>query len=174
MSTSSTTTPGTSARSSAPARAPGASPSLTLFTSGHWAASWPGWLSAPGDTGEYTGKSSDNRATNQNYSRFRLTQDSRTPGLTSSSRNSRKKRNLVSTKFNMINWLLETLCTFLVVIDINRFFTILYILIMSCSTPLVYYLGIEENRTLAQAQILKRDLNRRKRVILLRRGLGQT
>ena len=55
----------------------------------------------------------------------------------------------------MINWLLETLCTFLVVIDINRFFTILYILIMSCSTPLVYYLGIEENRTLAQAQILK-------------------
>ena len=74
----------------------------------------------------------------------------------------------------MINWLLETLCTFLVVIDINRFFTILYILIMSCSTPLVYYLGIEENRTLAQAQILKRDLNRKKRVILLRRGLGQT
>ena len=59
----------------------------------------------------------------------------------------------------MINWLLETLCTFLVVIDINRFFTILYILIMSCSTPLVYYLGIEENRILAQAQILKRDLN---------------
>ena len=74
----------------------------------------------------------------------------------------------------MINWLLETLCTFLVVIDINRFFTILYILIMSCSTPLVYYLGIEENRALAQAQILKRDLNRSKRVILLRRGLGQT
>ena len=60
----------------------------------------------------------------------------------------------------MINWLLETLCTFLVVIDINRFFTILYILIMSCSTPLVYYLGIEENRTLAQAQILKRDFLR--------------
>ena len=84
--------------------------------------------------------------------RFRNTQDSRTPGLSSTSRQSRRSKNLVSTKFNLANWLLEMLGTFLVLIDINRFFTILYLLIMSCSTPLVYYLGIDENRKMAKAK----------------------
>ena len=28
--------------------------------------------------------------------------------------------------------------------------TVIYILVMSCGTPLVYYLGIEENRKIAQ------------------------
>ena len=78
--------------------------------------------------------------------RFRKRQDRIAPGLSISARNARRTRNLVSMRFNMINWLLETVSTSLVLVGENRFFTILYLLVNSCGTPLVYYLGIEDNR----------------------------
>ena len=53
-------------------------------------------------------------------------------------------------KFNMINWVLETFSTILVLIKQNRIFYILYIFINATGTPLVYYLGIEENRKAAK------------------------
>ena len=53
-------------------------------------------------------------------------------------------------KFNMINWALETISTLLVIIIINDLIVIVYILIMSCGTPLVYFLGIEDNRKTAK------------------------
>ena len=53
-------------------------------------------------------------------------------------------------QFNMINWLLETVSLILVMIKGNLMFTILYLLVTSCGTPLVYYLGIEENRQKAR------------------------
>ena len=40
--------------------------------------------------------------------RFRNHQDSRVPGLSVTSRRQRRHRNLVTTKFNLINWALET------------------------------------------------------------------
>ena len=40
--------------------------------------------------------------------RFRNQQDSRVPGLSVTSRRQRRHRNLVTTKFNLINWALET------------------------------------------------------------------
>ena len=80
------------------------------------------------------------------FSRFRKRQDRIAPGLSVSARNARWTRNLVSMRFNMINWLLETVSTSLVLVGENKFFTILYLLVNSCGTPLVYYLGIEDNR----------------------------
>ena len=53
-------------------------------------------------------------------------------------------------QFNMINWLLETVSLILVMMKGNLMFTILYLLVTSCGTPLVYYLGIEENRQKAR------------------------
>ena len=41
-------------------------------------------------------------------SRFRNQQDSSVPGLSVTSRRQRRHRNLVTTKFNLINWALET------------------------------------------------------------------
>ena len=53
-------------------------------------------------------------------------------------------------RFNMMNWLLETISLVLVLIGKYKLFQILYLLVTSCGTPLVYYLGIEENRRLAR------------------------
>ena len=82
--------------------------------------------------------------------RFRKIQDKKINGLSSSAKIARKRRNLVSMQFNMINWLLETVSLILVMIKGNLMFTILYLLVTSCGTPLVYYLGIEENRQKAR------------------------
>ena len=66
-------------------------------------------------------------------------------------------------RFNMINWLLETVSLLLVMFNEKQILTILYLLITSCGTPLVYYLGIEENRQKAREyfqsrmRILKKD-----------------
>jgi len=64
----------------------------------------------------------------------------------------RRNRNLVTMKFHMFNWILETLSTILVLIDLNlnRFSTLIYIFTISYGTPLVYFMGIEENRKMAQ------------------------
>ena len=69
-------------------------------------------------------------------------------GLSEEAMTSRKKRNLVSVKFNFLNWLLETFSIFLVLISIN--FDSFYILFTSCGPPLLYFMGIEENRKAAQ------------------------
>ena len=68
-------------------------------------------------------------------------------GISLECRKQRKNRNLVTMKFNMFNWILESLGTFLVLVFRNRILTILYVIILSCGTPLVYFLGIEENRS---------------------------
>ena len=84
--------------------------------------------------------------------RFRQKQDKNVVGLSNFVRMKRKNRNLVTMKFHLFNWILETLSTLLVLIDRNqnRFSTLIYILTMSCGTPLVYFMGIEENRKMAQ------------------------
>ena len=84
------------------------------------------------------------------YFRFRKIQDNKINGLSSSAKIARKRRNLVSMQFNMINWLLETVSLILVMIKTNQIFNILYVLVTSCGTPLVYCLGIEKNRQTAR------------------------
>ena len=63
-------------------------------------------------------------------------------------------------KFNMINWVLETLCTILVLMKVNRIFYILYLFINATGTPLVYYLGIEANRKSAKEYFKSNIRNR--------------
>ena len=82
--------------------------------------------------------------------RFRNQQDNRANGLSTAARTRRKRRNLVSTQFNMINWMLELLSLLPVIFQEKQIFTILYLLVTSCGTPLVYYLGIEDNRQKAK------------------------
>ena len=59
-------------------------------------------------------------------------------------------------RFNMFNWLLETVSLILVKFSFNQFITFLYLLVTSCGTPLVYYLGIEENRHKAREHFQSR------------------
>ena len=69
--------------------------------------------------------------------RFKNRQDENVSGLSTSARVLRKRRNLVSMRFNMINWLLETTSLILVIIKVDVFLTIFYLLVNSCGTPLV-------------------------------------
>ena len=81
--------------------------------------------------------------------RFRDLNDSKLAGLSVKSRISRKKRNLVTIKFNLFNWVLETFSILIVLVEFSNFVTILYLLINSCGPPFVYFLGVEENRQAA-------------------------
>ena len=83
-------------------------------------------------------RNSDKRTLLRSFSRFRKDQDGRNSGLSISALKARRTRNLVSMRFNMINWFLETVSTSLVLVQENRFFTIFYLLINSCGTPLVF------------------------------------
>ena len=65
----------------------------------------------------------------------------------------RKHRNVVTMKFNLINYLVETLSGILFLVVKNFFVDMLYLLLNCCGTPLVYYLGIEENRKQAEQYI---------------------
>ena len=65
----------------------------------------------------------------------------------------RKHRNVVTMKFNLINYLVETLSGILFLVVKNFFVDLLYLLLNCCGTPLVYYLGIEENRKQAEQYI---------------------
>ena len=69
--------------------------------------------------------------------RFTNRQAENVLGISSSAKVLRKRRNLVSMRFNMINWLLETVSLILFLIKNNVFLTILYVLVNSCGTPLV-------------------------------------
>ena len=119
-------------------------PSLCLFVE---ACSWHLL-----DTGKFSGKELwiENICFNR-FIRFRQKQDKNSSGLSNSARMKRRNRNLVTTKFHLFNWILETLSTFIVIIlNLNRFSTLIYIFTISYGTPLVYFMGIEENRKMAQ------------------------
>ena len=62
-------------------------------------------------------------------------------------------------KFNLINWILETISILInTVISSNDLNIIIYILVNSCGIPLVYIMGIEENRKTVK-QILMSQIN---------------
>lgn len=63
-------------------------------------------------------------------------------------------------KFNFLNWILETISTLLVIFTPNELFITLYILVNSCGTPLIYFLGIEDNR-----KRVRKDLEEKMSVI---------
>ena len=68
-------------------------------------------------------------------------------GLNSQTLKARRRRNAVSARFNFLVWLSANifLCVFLMVgIDGNN--VVLYMVLESCCTPVLYYVGIESNR----------------------------
>jgi hypothetical protein len=76
---------------------------------------------------------------------FRRNQDSQVKGLTVNSRIARKKRNIVTVKFNFLIWLAET-SSFLGLIPDGKPFYVCYFLISCGLCPLLYYFGISDNR----------------------------
>ena len=74
--------------------------------------------------------------------RFRNRHDEKVTGISRSAKVLRKRRNLVSMRFNMINWLLETISTILVMFGDNIILTIIYLFVTSCGTPLVFCLTL--------------------------------
>ena len=74
-------------------------------------------------------------------------------GLSEVAKRRREHRNVVTMKFNLINYLVETLSGILFLVVKNFFVDMLYLLLNCCGTPLVYYLGIEENRKQAEQYI---------------------
>ena len=79
-------------------------------------------------------------------SRFRRNHNNKLKGISEDQRSKRRKRNLVTMKFNMINWMIETVSIIMIVIVPDDLVFTLYILLNSCATPLVYIFGMEENR----------------------------
>ena len=80
------------------------------------------------------------------YFRFTLLQNKNTVGLSEAARAKRKRRNVVTMKFNLLNYLLETVSMVLTLAVRGYLVGLLQILVTSCGTPIVYYLGMEDNR----------------------------
>ena len=85
-----------------------------------------------------------------------MKQNQNVKGITESERLKRRNKNLVNMKFNMINWALETVSIILVVIFPGEIILIIYLLVNCCGTPLIYFLGIEENRQATEKLILSK------------------
>ena len=67
-------------------------------------------------------------------------------GLSEEAKAKRKHRNVVTMKCNLLNYILESVSVVLMITVDDYFIDILYVTINCCGTPLVYFLGIEENR----------------------------
>ena len=79
--------------------------------------------------------------------RFRQQQVKSVKGLAEMNRFYRKKSNLVTTKYNLIIWITEAFTMFFIMLSIqNNVFQILYLAIPSTFSPILYYIGILENR----------------------------
>ena len=90
---------------------------------------------------------------NKIIARFINKQNDQVVGLSDAAKKRRKRRNVVNMKFNLINYVVETLGLILSLVVKNFFVDLLYLLFNWFSTPLVYYLGMEENRNKAEEYI---------------------
>ena len=71
-------------------------------------------------------------------------------GLSEEAKAKRKHRNVVTMKCNLLNYILESVSVVLMITVDDYFIDILYVTINCCGTPLVYFMGIEENRNMAK------------------------
>ena len=67
-------------------------------------------------------------------------------GLSEEAQRRRRQKNLVSIRFNLMNWLLETVMILMIFMTTDKMFQTTFILVTSIGTPLIYCLGIAENR----------------------------
>ena len=79
--------------------------------------------------------------------RFRKQQVNSVRGLAEFNRVYRKKSNLVTTKYNLIIWIIEAVSMFSIMFSIqNNVSQIFYFSIPSTFSPILYFIGILENR----------------------------
>ena len=72
----------------------------------------------------------------------------------------RKKQNLVTAKFNFLNWLLEVVSLVVVLAGgYGKVTSVLYIFLTSCGPPCIYFLGVEENRKAVKQSLTSRIKN---------------
>ena len=93
------------------------------------------------------------------YRLFRFTEknNSKVAGsISAKSRIRRKKQNLVTAKFNFLNWLLEAVSLVVVLAGSGKVTTVLYIFLTSCGPPCIYFLGVEENRKAVKQSLAAR------------------
>ena len=84
---------------------------------------------------------------------FRRKHDATLQGLTERSRLARKSRNLVTTRYNLIIWICEVLSGLVVFIPGSNLFLILYHSLPATLSPILYFMGIEDNRKAMKARI---------------------
>ena len=87
-------------------------------------------------------------------SRFTLLQNKNTVGLSDAARAKRKHRNVVTMKFNLLSYLLETVSMVLTLAVRGYLVGLLQILVTSCGTPLIYYLGMDHTRQEGDVNII--------------------
>ena len=83
--------------------------------------------------------------------KFRESQNKKELGLTISSIKRRRHRNVVSFKFNLFTWIWETISMVIAALGAEN--QLYYLLSISCGPPLLYFIGIEENRQAAATYI---------------------
>ena len=102
--------------------------------------------------------------------RFREKDNYHVSGLNERSRLIRRHKNIVSTQFNMMNWIFEMSGFIIVLIPGSNTFYILYFLFTCTISPVLYYAGIlrtrnaEKPRVLAIFRELKQSSNRKKSI----------
>ena len=88
--------------------------------------------------------------------RFRKQQDSKVNlGLSDNSRKVRIRKNLVTTRTNLIIWIAEVMSGFLVTLPGSNVFVIAHLFVPNSVSPILYYVGIEMNRQEMRAHFQK-------------------
>ena len=75
---------------------------------------------------------------------FRKKLNEKNVGLSKAAVMLRKRRNIVTMKFNLFTWMLEI--SSMLFVNANMDMKVLYTLSISCGPPLLYFMGIEEHR----------------------------
>ena len=77
-------------------------------------------------------------------------------GLNESSRLRRKRLNIVTTRFNLIIWILETVAPILFFLPLEiKLSWLVYNFVACCFSPFLYFVGIECNRLAVRNQVLR-------------------
>ena len=75
----------------------------------------------------------------------------------------------------MINWVLKTIVNILIMFNFSILSKIIYITIMSVGTPLVYFMGIEDNRKKAKEHFKSHiKIFKKKNQVEVTEGIAET
>ena len=87
--------------------------------------------------------------------RFRKQMNANLKGLNENKINFRKRSNLVTTKYNLIIWVIEALSLLTIFFSISNIAQILFVSIPSTFSPILYFIGILENREHTRQRVIQ-------------------